>query len=62
MWYKRKNILEQENKGTNINKGKRAITKPSASDPGPNREEKGRKRLQEKYGNDIGILFGNAQV
>ena len=60
MWYKRKNIIEQENKGININKGRRAITRPPASDPGPNREEGGRKRLQERYGNDIGIIFGDA--
>ena len=58
MWYKRKNIIEQGNKGNNKNNGRRAITRPPASDPGPNREERGRKRLQESHGNDIGILFG----
>ena len=58
MWYKRKNLIEQGNKGKNKNNGLRAITRPPASDPGPNREEGGRKRLQERHGNNIGILFG----
>ena len=58
MWYKRKNIIEQGKKGNNKNNGRRAITRTPASDPGPKREERGRKRLQESHGNDIGILFG----
>ena len=54
-------MIEQGKKGNHKNNGSRAITRTPASDPGPKREDKERKRIQESYGNDIGIIFGEVR-
>ena len=59
MWYTRKNIIEQGKKEKKKDRSTRVNTNIPASDPGPKRDNRERKRIQESYGSDVGIIFGD---
>ena len=59
MWYTRKNIMEQGKKGKKQDKNNRVNLNTPHSDPGPNRDHRERKKIQENYGKEAGIIFGN---
>ena len=58
MWHTRKKIIEQVKKKKK-NRSARVNSNIPASDPGPNRDNKERKRIGENYGSDVGIIFGD---
>ena len=59
MWYTRKNIIEHGKKGKKKDRSTRVNINIPNSDPGPNRDNRGRKRIQENYGSEAGIIFGD---
>merc|ERR1711888_73492 len=59
MWYTRRNMIEYEKKNKKKDRGIKDNTKITYSDPGPKRDGRERIRIQESYGSDVGIIFGN---
>ena len=59
MWYTRKNIIEYEKKDKKKDRSTKDNINIPASDPGPKRDNRERKRIQESYGSDVGIIFGD---
>ena len=59
MWYTRRNMIEYEKKNKKIDRSNRNNTNITYSDPGPKRDSRERIRVQEGYGSDVGIIFGD---
>ena len=59
MWYIRRNMIEYEKKNKKKDRDIKDNTKITYSDPGPKRDGRERLRIQERYGRDVGIIFGD---
>ena len=59
MWYTRRNIIEYEKRNRKKDRSTKDNTNIPSSDPGPKRDSRERKRIQESYGSDVGIIFGD---
>ena len=59
MWYTRRNMIEYEKRNKKIDRGIKDNTNITSSDPGPKRDSRERIRIQEGYGSDVGIIFGD---
>ena len=59
MWYTRRNMMEYEKKNKKTDRVTVDNNRITFSDPGPKRDGRERIRIQEEYGNNVGIIFGN---
>ena len=59
MWGTRRNKMEYEKRNKKATRDVVDNNRITASDPGPKRDGRERIRLQEGYGDSVGIIFGN---
>ena len=52
-------MIEYEKRNKKIDRGIKDNTNITYSDPGPKRDSRERIRVQEGYGSDVGIIFGD---
>ena len=59
MWGTRRNKMEYEKRNKKATREVVDNNRITYSDPGPKRDGREKIRLQEKYGDSVGIIFGN---